>query len=82
MFGEVIGQVEEILGNLREEDDFRAMICNLYLNRPVENDEGQLIDPGEYIDERLKEADEQSSAEQTTVLNSIFFDFSEPVEDV
>jgi serine/threonine protein kinase/ERCC4-related helicase len=82
MFGEVIGQVEEILGNLREEDDFRAMICNLYLDRPVENDEGQLVDPGEYIDERLKEADEQSSAEQSNVLNSIFFDFSEPVEDV
>jgi SNF2 family DNA or RNA helicase len=79
MFGEVIGQVEEILGNLRDEDDFRTMICNLYLDRGEEDEEGRTISPEEHLEQALDEAIQRSSADQeTNVLNMIYFDFSEP----
>lgn len=82
MFGEVIGQVEEILGNLRDEDDLRTMICNLYLDRTVEVDEGTGIDAKEHLEKTLDEAIKLSSVEQeTNALNMIYFDFSE-AEDV
>jgi hypothetical protein len=78
MFGEVIGQVEEILGNLRDEDDLRTMICNLYLDRTVEVDEGTGIDAKEHLEKTLDEAIKLSSSEQeTNALNMIYFDFSE-----
>lgn len=78
MFGEVIGQVEEILGNLRDEDDLRTMICNLYLDRTVEVDEGTGIDAKERLEKTLDEAIKLSSSEQeTNALNMIYFDFSE-----
>lgn len=78
MFGEVIGQVEEILGNLRDEDDLRTMICNLYLDRTVEVDEGAVINAKEHLENTLDEAIKLSSVEQdTNALNMIYFDFSE-----
>jgi serine/threonine protein kinase/superfamily II DNA or RNA helicase len=77
MFSDVIGQVEEILGNLRDEDDFRTMICNLYLDRHEENDEGKTISPEEHLTEALDEAVEKSSdLEKSNLLNSICFDLS------
>lgn len=81
MFGEVIGQVEEILGNLRDEDDLRTMICNLYLDRPVETDEGASVSAKEHLEKTLDEAVNLSSAEQeTNALNMIYFDFSDNEE--
>jgi hypothetical protein len=71
--------VEEILGNLRDEDDFRTMICNLYLDRGEEDEEGRTISPEEHLEQALDEAIQRSSADQeTNVLNMIYFDFSEP----
>lgn len=81
MFSDVIGQVEEILGNLREEDDFRAMICDSFLERHVEAEEGESIAAQVYLEQALQEAIEKSSTDDATnALNMIFFDFSESDE--
>ncbi|MFN8495665.1 MAG: SNF2-related protein [Caldilineaceae bacterium] len=78
MFEQVVGKVEEILGNLREEDDIRKMICDIYTDSNKEDEDGQLIGPTEYIDLVLDIAVEKSSVEEeANTLNQIYFDFSE-----
>ncbi len=80
MFSDVIGQVEEILGNLRDEDDFRTMICNLYLDRYEENEAGKTVSPEERLTEALDSAVEKSSAsEENNPLNLMYF--SEPEDE-
>ncbi len=78
MFGKVIGQVEEILGNLREEDDFSTMICKIFLERDEEDENGNTISPEEHLELALTEAVELSSSDQeANGVNMIYFDFSE-----
>jgi SNF2 family DNA or RNA helicase len=78
MFGKVIGQVEEILGNLREEDDFSTMICKLFLERQEEDENGKISSAEEHLELALTEAVERSSGDQeTNAVNMIYFDFSE-----
>ena len=63
MFEAVIGKVEEIIGNLDDTDDFRSMICNLYLDRDEETDEGLTVKPEEKIENAINEAIERSSSD-------------------
>lgn len=80
MFGDVIGFVEPILGSLREEDDFRAMICDKFLDRYVEDDEGQRISPDEHLNRALDEATHVATSVEGDPMQ-VIFDFSESVED-
>jgi superfamily II DNA or RNA helicase len=81
MFGEVIGQVEEILGNLRDENDIRTMICDLFLDRDTELESGTKVSAKDHLETVLEEAIELSSADQEIdPLTEILFDFSE-IED-
>jgi superfamily II DNA/RNA helicase len=82
MFGEVIGQVEEILGNLRDEDDIRSMICDLYLNRKAELESGETVGAKEHLEAALDDAIKHSSAKQDgNALNEILFDFAESEDE-
>jgi len=56
----VVGKVEEIIGNLSQADDFRAMICDLYMDTRIENDAGRMLTPQDRI----------NSALDTAILNS------------
>lgn len=80
MFGDVIGFVEPILGSLREEDDFRAMMCDKFLDRYVEDDEGQRISPDEHLARALDEATQSATSVEGDPMQ-VIFDFSEPAED-
>ena len=82
MFESVIGKVEEIIGNLSDADDFRAMICNLYLDREEEDQDGEVLAPQDRIDKALDEAIERSSSQESeNILTSIFLDFSDEEDD-
>jgi len=63
MFEAVIGKVEEIIGNIDDTDDFRSMICNLYLDRDDKTDEGLTVKPEEKIENAINEAIERSSSD-------------------
>jgi len=77
MFESVIGKVEEIIGNLSDADDFRAMVCNLYLDREEEDEDGEVLAPQDRIDRALDEAIERSSSQEgENILTSVFLDFS------
>ena len=76
MFEAVVGKVEEIVGNLSEEDDFRALIGNIYMDRKIEiydeeTDETTSLSAHEYLDQVVNRAD-QADDEGTDILKSIF----------
>jgi SNF2 family DNA or RNA helicase len=91
MFEAVVGKVEEIIGNLSQADDFRAMICDLYMENRIETEDGQVLNAQQRIDQAIQNAVEHSSNQESeNLLNkvlrqetnkSIFFTTDEKQED-
>lgn len=85
MFEAIVGHVEEILGNLREEEDIQVLIRDFYLDRRVFNDEGSELSAEDNLTRALDEAEDKSSKEAEESLSYIYgsshFDPSTAQED-
>lgn len=76
MIQPVVGQLEQILGNLREEDNLPSIFTDWFLDRPRENEDGEPVAAETYLDDILEDpvALAQAGAEQDPL--NIIFDFS------
>lgn len=85
MFEAIVGHVEEILGNLREEEDIQVLIRDFYLDRRAFTDEGSELSAEENLTRALDEAEDKSSKESEESLSYIYgsshFDPSAAQED-
>jgi serine/threonine protein kinase/ERCC4-related helicase len=70
MFGETIGQVEEILGNLADEESFDQIFLDLFVSEDRDS-------AGRKVDDLIHRARETSTADQ--LLDAIFGDGAPPV---
>jgi superfamily II DNA or RNA helicase len=85
MFEAIVGHMEEILGNLREEEDIEVLIRDFYLDRHAITDEGLRLSAEENLNKALSEAEEKSSRRSEETLSHIYgtshFDPSSAEED-
>ncbi len=75
MFEEIVGLVEEILGNLGEGDDLESLIRDLYLDRRSVTDEGEELTAKENLERALEHAESKSSQESEETLSQIYGSF-------
>ncbi len=72
MFEAIVGHVEEILGNLREEEDIQILVRNLFLDRHSITDEGDPLSAEENLDRALDNAEDKSSRRTEESLSYIY----------
>lgn len=76
MIEDVVGQLEQILGSLHEEDDLPSIFCDWFLDRPRETDDGQTVSAEVFLDEILEEPIARAQADVEQDPLNIIFDFS------
>ncbi|NTU61041.1 MAG: DEAD/DEAH box helicase [Caldiserica bacterium] len=79
MFKAVIGQVDEIIGNLNKADDFSKMFNDLFIGRTQETDDGQQISTEKYIEQEIAIAAQR--AEEDSRLNLLFKESKEEMQE-
>lgn len=72
MFEAIVGHVEEILGNLREEEDIQVLIRDFFLDRHALTDEGEQLSAEENLTKALDNAEDKSSKKSEESLSYIY----------